>query len=605
MKKKITTALFPVATLLYSGCGGATSDSGSVNNSIMMSRPMSSSQPVSSIDSSKKSVLYSVSKAGEDKPIYEGRTILDYSKEAKISGKIFVTDELKDKIEGDSVYVVKTALEEDKSKGRESRSLHSVLPSSSIKDGALSVNILLDSVYEDMKDDLEVDTTPQEVEAIIDEHSEIILKDISEGGDINNDGEINADDLLVWDPKEDISKLKEEFQEKVTSKVEHMNDDDPILEPEETLEAPDLSSNATDVAVEVPKTTTTDYGIEGVRYLNQLRNGVGMVSYNTNDALQKAAQMHSKYNVANNINGHYEREGDSYFTGVTVGERVSRAGYSSSFVGENVSSGTNHSVKESIDGLFSAIYHRFGFLNFGFDEIGIGRDQKDSRVVFTYDNGAKDSNGNMLNNPEIVVWPYENQSDSLTAFYEESPDPLPECGVSGYPISIQFNPSQHAEGSISVTSFKLYKSDTNQEISNVKLMDQSTDHNHHFSSNEFALFPLDRLEWNTNYRVGIEYIEDGVVKNKDWNFKTRDLPTPNYTVANSGDVFNVQSGTSYFYLPPASCNDFFNGVNIVGASTLSIKTSLVDFNTIKVEATGSGSATITPLNGRVFTINVQ
>jgi hypothetical protein len=204
----------------------------------------------------------------------------------------------------------------------------------------------------------------------------------------------------------------------------------------------------------------------------------------------------------------------------------------------------------------------------------------------------------------VVVWPYENQSNSLPVFYEESPDPLPECGVSGYPISIQFNP-EYVNGAVGVNSFKLYQSSTNQEITNVKFMDKVSDHNHHLSDNEFVLFPLERLDWNTDYYAVIEYIDNGVVKNKQWNFKTKSLPSPNYTVANNGDSFNVQSGTSYFYLPPASCNDFFNSINTSSSGNLSVKTSFVDFNTLKVDAIGSGSVTITPSNGRAFTINVQ
>ncbi len=597
MKKRITTALFPVATLLYSGCGNVSNKDSSISSLV-------NNQASFVVNSSKKSVLYSVSKVGEDEPIYEGKTLLNYSQETKISGTIPVTDDLKKKIDRDSVYIVKTTLEEDSNGNRESRSLHSVIPSDAIENGSLSVNILLDAVYENIKDDLKSDIKPQEVEAITDEHSESVLKDIDEGGDVNRDGEVNAEDLLDWDPEKDIDKLKKDFKKEIEPIVENMKKDNVNTQEEanKILEAPDLSN--TSIAVSSPKTSTTDYAIKGVRYLNRLRSDAGMINYNSEQSLQQAAQMHSKYNVANNVMGHYERAGDAYFTGVTVDERVSLAGYSSSFVGENVSSGTNQSVQESIDGLFSAIYHRLGFLNFEFNEIGIGMDKKDSRVVYTYNAGAKDSTNNMQNNPELVVWPYENQDDSLPAFYEESPDPLPECGVSGYPISIQFNPA-YVDGVVSVNSFKLYQTSSNQEITNVKLMNKESDHNHHITENEFVLFPMNRLDWNTNYHAVIEYVENGVVKNKKWSFKTRSLPSPNYTVTNSGESFDVKSGTSYFYLPPNSCNDFFNSINTSSSGNLSIKTSFVDFNTLRLDATGSGSITITPSNGRTFSVNVQ
>ena len=49
----------------------------------------------------------------------------------------------------------------------------------------------------------------------------------------------------------------------------------------------------------------------------------------------------------------------------------------------------NNTYKNSVDGLFSAIYHRFGFLDFTTDEIGIGESDDSNLYVYTYDIGNK------------------------------------------------------------------------------------------------------------------------------------------------------------------------------------------------------------------------
>ena len=197
--------------------------------------------------------------------------------------------------------------------------------------------------------------------------------------------------------------------------------------------------------------------------------------------------------------GHYEDEATypEGFTGVTPTNRGEYTGYKSS-VSENITGGDN-SVEESIEGLFAAIYHRFGFLSFDTDEVGIGIDSSVSYVygsAYGYDMGNGQINilcegtsytgsggyyygvcadysfqietslyltaqdANRLANPAIVRWPYPGQQDSIPVFYEESPDPLPTCGVSGYPVSVQFNPAK--TGPVAMTSFKLYNKNYNE-----------------------------------------------------------------------------------------------------------------------------------------------
>jgi hypothetical protein len=116
-------------------------------------------------------------------------------------------------------------------------------------------------------------------------------------------------------------------------------------------------------------------------YLNQLRQQAGMTALQHQAALSTAAQNHADY-LANNTwlehkqtlpSAHHEEPGDVYFTGAEVGQRVMHAGYAHEAVLENISQGpAEMQPQDAVDGLMSAIYHRFTFLDLAADEVGIG-----------------------------------------------------------------------------------------------------------------------------------------------------------------------------------------------------------------------------------------
>jgi len=169
-------------------------------------------------------------------------------------------------------------------------------------------------------------------------------------------------------------------------------------------------------------------------------------------------------------------------------------GYSTPMIIENISS-NNFNHKESIDGLMAAIYHRFGFLDFHIDEVGIAirqNPQQKEKTAFVYNMGNKklaklcstttqtkktqadDSLDNICSdhfkrvskqsfydaihshkyqNNSVVIYPFDGQQNIPPAFYEELPDPLPNHSVSGFPISISFNEARTK--TLKMISFKL------------------------------------------------------------------------------------------------------------------------------------------------------
>lgn len=379
-------------------------------------------------------------------------------------------------------------------------------------------------------------------------------------------------------------------------------------------------------------------------YLNQLRVRAGLTAFSKNPQLEKAATNHANYLADNAIEGHFETQGTPGFTGVEPKDRTSYAGYRSLTVSENVSSGNSDSL-DSIDGLMSAIYHRLGFLDLVNNEVGIGSGRVSQPNPFSayvynmgnsgyntlcqgpafsgvgsyyyavcqpniniegkaFDNVTHQAQGN---NPKIVQWPVAGDQDVLPVFYEESPDPLPDYSVSGYPISLQFNPLSFTK--VNVTQFKLYRDQDSTEVTPTRLLNQTTDPNKKLSGLEFALFPLVRLEWNTAYRVEAKYIDDAGKENAlTWRFKTRSLGVPYFTVTGSGEELSVPpTATFAVYVPPTSSSPTIGQINYSFSGGLNIQSSFKDGNTLLITLSGKDGqkAQFTFSGGRTFKLNVS
>ena len=338
--------------------------------------------------------------------------------------------------------------------------------------------------------------------------------------------------------------------------------------------------------------TTAEY--KNLKELNSLRKEAGLIGFATDNLLEKAALNHAEYLVKNNLYTHYQAD-------KTPSQRLQNLGYTHDDTAENIYAG-NISANRSLEILFSNIYHRLAFLDFGFDEIGLGYASSkyyDYIKVYTYEMGREDDrSNNQAKNPKIVLWPYKNQKNVLPVFYEESPDPLPECSVSGYPVSLQFNQSK--SGDIDLESFEIY--DENENTIESKILS----HSNLLNDKEFVLMPLSRLKWGHRYSVRSSYKEDGILRDLDWSFTTKTLPNPNYTVTKNDQKFTVSSAkTYYFYLPPKDCNDRFETYKYKYSSGVKLDIEMVDNNTLKITPYGSGKVDFTLDNDKSFSIEIR
>ncbi len=378
------------------------------------------------------------------------------------------------------------------------------------------------------------------------------------------------------------------------------------------------TDNPSSKTMRVKKIALIDTSLEEKRtinYLNTIRKEAGMIPLNRNSILESSARNHANYLMINHQIGHYEDKNKTGYTGNYGSNRSVKMGYRTSLIIENVSS-NNRNHKESVEGLMAAIYHRFAFLDFHIDEIGIGVAQNlknRAETAFVYDMGSQKLErlctvsenkkvmkplANICSSPnsyiskssfidaihdhryqnaKFVVYPYDGQEDVPPVFYEELPDPLPNHSVSGFPISMNFNEIEFK--SVKIVSFQLF--DTNgEEIRDTIFYDYKTDPNKKLKKYEFALFPLQRLNWNSLYNVRVAYEADGIIKRKSWFFKTRSFDTPIKTVTQNMNHYTVKKGESViFYFPPRSSHDTLG--NLKFPSILDI--SFVDKNTIKLK----------------------
>jgi hypothetical protein len=203
-------------------------------------------------------------------------------------------------------------------------------------------------------------------------------------------------------------------------------------------------------------------------------------------------------------------------------------------------------------------------------------------------------------NPVTVPWPPDRSKDIMPVFYddEEDPDPLPDHSISGYPVSIQFNPAFVHR--IDLLSFKLFREVTPshgqdftdarwQEVRNTRLLTSSSDPNRQFSQYQFALFALDRMQWNTAYKAVVEARVNGKPQKIRWVFKTQELGLPLYVIEDRDALLPVKPGVEYaLYLPPSSNRPTtITSLKYQTSPQVRVHIKAIDGNTLKIRVDGS------------------
>ena len=354
---------------------------------------------------------------------------------------------------------------------------------------------------------------------------------------------------------------------------------------------------------------------DSLSYLNNIRAKSGLNAFSSNHILDGVALNHAKYVILNNDISHSEDSGKAYFTGATPTDRANKSGYNSGVI-ENLSFNA-HDVKSSIDGLMSAIYHRFGFLNYEYDEIGIAKfgDGKNDSYVYEMGNSKIENfcNSNISDSGDgkfilgvcrdkrlrikydkyeeysnFGVSPYvyyPNDEPVLAFFSGEIPDPMPECKIMANPVSIEFN---KFEPKVEMINFELFDGD--KKLDNTKILTSKNDPNQRLKDRQFVLFSKDVFEFAKEYTVKFSYKQNNQNKELKWKFSTQ-TPKYDYFLAKNGDNLSLKPDVFYdIFLVPDDCNDLLQNYKTSYSFMNKPEISNPSPNTLRVKLSGDKDA---------------
>lgn len=294
-------------------------------------------------------------------------------------------------------------------------------------------------------------------------------------------------------------------------------------------------------------------------YYNKMRTDSGMIPLKRNEILEQGATNHAEYLYENfeyiphDLTLHNEDDSFIHFTGVKSWDRAISAGHNTGFISEGIA--FTGKAKNAIDGLMTAIYHRFGILNFFMDEVGLSNYIVSSNCMFSFVHNSslsvlddlclqelntsgrphqicKESKTLPMSlfsksvydiakqNPPYVLYPPNNGKNIIRKFYGEIPDPMPDKEFTGNPVSIQFNRKYYRLKSIEMISFRMQEVGTYQFLEG-RILKKDTDPNKRFNENEYAFFPFEVYKPYTKYIVEFKYTLKGVEQDSIvWTFTT-------------------------------------------------------------------------------------
>ncbi|GAB3437969.1 CAP domain-containing protein [Massilia solisilvae] len=266
---------------------------------------------------------------------------------------------------------------------------------------------------------------------------------------------------------------------------------------------------------------TNDIATDGRNWINYRRMQVGMPTLTRNAIIDVAALGHSEYQRTNNTVTHGQTPGKQGFTGATLLDRLTAAGYT--FANANHAYGEVISATSSTNGaylaeeLITAIYHRFVIFEPVFKEIGTGAATTAAGYsYFTADFTANNGYGPGVPAGSVVVWPFSGQTQVTPNFFSdyESPDPVPNVNEVGYPISVHAN----INAVLTVQSFTVRPKGASADL-NVRLLTRDVDPETPRSA--AAIVPLARLASGTSYDVSFTGTVDGTPVSRTWTFTTK------------------------------------------------------------------------------------
>ena len=262
---------------------------------------------------------------------------------------------------------------------------------------------------------------------------------------------------------------------------------------------------------------TGNTATDGVNWFNFRRQQAGIVTVARDPRADVAAQGHSEYQKANNTITHEQTPGAPGFTGVTVGDRLSAAGYrfvSGYAYGEVISATSDTSGVNAAEDLIAAVYHRFVILEPVFRQVGGGSASVSGGQTYFTANFVTDQLSG-LGAGKMVSYPFSGQTRVPRNFFSDNevPDPVAGRNEVGYPISV------HADitSTISVQGFTI--SPRGGGPLPTQLLTHAGDMQTPLSA--AAIVPLAPLLPASTYDVQFTGTVDGAAASRSWSFTTQ------------------------------------------------------------------------------------
>jgi len=249
---------------------------------------------------------------------------------------------------------------------------------------------------------------------------------------------------------------------------------------------------------------------QALERINQLRTALGVPLLVFNPALNRAAQNHADYfqdNLpASRRDGHGENRDRDGYTGRHPGERAASAGYEGPpRIMEDMAFGAG--PVGSVMMWYDSVFHRIPIVQADVALAGFGH-RSDVEVLDVAAVGGFQS--------ARVLTPYDGQENVPRSFNSdfEGPDPVPDDGVVGYPVSLvtSTNSVRPVADGASITPdgeepYELW----------IASADVPTEG---FLHGSIFLMSKDGMKADTWHTVALEYTVGGNREKKVWRFKT-------------------------------------------------------------------------------------
>ena len=242
-----------------------------------------------------------------------------------------------------------------------------------------------------------------------------------------------------------------------------------------------------------------------------VRGKAKLPAMNCSDAITKAGRNHSSYIGQNGwALTHTEVQNKPGFTGVNFWDRMTYAGYKGSAAFEVVHSTSDaHQAITGQNGWINTLYHRIPFVAYGTLDFGFGAASGNGGATSTTDFGS----GNTFSKTAVTTWPPDGDTGVWTTFHNayESPNPLPNQQVAGYPITVI------GGGALAITTHDVTQ---NGAAVDHIMMNSSNDPVKLIPASQVYLIPKTPLSKNATYKTHVAGTVSGSAFDVTFSFTT-------------------------------------------------------------------------------------